>query len=157
MYDPILVPVDGSDAATRAADEAFQFARANGGSIHLLFVLDESATALLLSPESMSGRFDRLRGKATELLDEYVARADGLPVETAVVRGMGVHRGIVDYAEQAGIELVVMGSRGPHGPAGVLGSTTQRVAAHTDLPVMVLTPDQDDESGDAPDQDEPES
>lgn len=153
MYNPILVPVDGSDAATRAADEAFRLARNYGGSIHLLFVLDESAAALLLSSESMSGRFDRLREEAADLLDDYVARAGGLPVETAVVRGMGVHRGIVDYAEQAGIELIVMGSRGPHGPAGVLGSTTQRVAAHTDLPVMVLTPSQDDGSGDAPDRD----
>lgn len=144
MYDPILVPVDGSDAATRAADEAFRLAREHGSTVHLLFVLDESAAALLLSSESMSGRFDRLRKEASELLDEYVARADGLPVETAVVRGMGVHRGIVDYVEQAGIGLVVMGSKGPHGPAGVLGSTTQRVAAHTDVPVMVLTPDRDD-------------
>jgi nucleotide-binding universal stress UspA family protein len=139
MYESILVPVDGSEAAERAATEAFDVAREHGSTVHLLFVLDESATALLLSSESMARRFDRLRGEAEEFLSELAARADDVPVETAVARGMGVYRGIIDYAEDQGMELIVMGSTGRHGPGGILGSTSERVAANTSLPVLLLS------------------
>jgi nucleotide-binding universal stress UspA family protein len=148
MYDPILVPVDGSDAADRAVAEAFDIARESGATVHLLFVLDESATALLLSSESMARRFERLRTDAEAFLAELADGADGVPVETAVARGMGVYRGIIDYAEDEGIELIVMGSTGRHGPAGVLGSTTGRVAANTAIPVMVLSEPSEPEGAD---------
>ncbi|WP_276257398.1 universal stress protein [Haloglomus litoreum] len=148
MYDPILVPVDGSDAAARAVEEAFDIARESGATVHLLFVLDESATALLFSSESMGRRFERLRTEAEAFLAELADDAAGVPVETAVTRGMGVYRGIIDYAEDVGIELIVMGSTGRHGPAGVLGSTTGRVAANTDIPVMVLSEPKAAESAD---------
>lgn len=139
MYDPILVPVDGSDAAELAATEAFDIAREHGATVHLLFVLDESATALLFSSESMGRRFDRLRKEAEEFLAELAENAPDVTVETAVVRGMGVYRGIIDYADDEGIELVVMGSAGRHGPAGVLGSTSERVAANTPIPVLLVS------------------
>lgn len=142
MYDPILVPVDGSEAAERAVAEAFDIARESGATVHLLFVLDESASTLLFSSESMGRRFDRLRGEADEFLADLAADADsdGVPVETAVTRGMGVYRGIVDYAADQGVELIVMGSTGRHGPGGVLGSTTERVAANTTVPVLLVSP-----------------
>lgn len=149
VYDPILVPVDGSDTAERAVEEALRLARDGGATVHLLFVLDESASTLLFSSESMSARFDRLRGEAKEFLGRLAEGADDVPVETAVVRGMGVHRGIVDYAEGEGVELIVMGSRGRHGPAGVLGSTSERVAAHTSIPVLLVSePSADGADGD---------
>jgi nucleotide-binding universal stress UspA family protein len=148
MYDPILVPTDGSEASARAAEEAFRLARAFDTTVHLLFVLDESAFSLLFSKESMGPRFERLMAEAEEYLDDLAGRAGDVPVVTATVRGMGVHRGIADYARNEGVELVVMGSRGRSGPAGVLGSTTHRVTGSTDVPVLVVSapgPEADEE------------
>lgn len=148
VYDPILVPVDGSEAAERATAEAFMLARETDATVHLIYVLDESASTLLFSSESMGARFDRLREEAVGFLDDLAADAGGLSVETAVVRGMGVYRGIVDYAEDQGVGLVVMGTRGRHGPAGILGSTSERVASHTDIPVLLVSPPGEDDRGD---------
>lgn len=148
MYDPILVPVDGSEASERATAEAFRLAREAEATVHLVYVLDESASTLLFSSESMGARFDRLREEAAGFLDDLGADAGEVPIETAVVRGMGVYRGIVDYAEDQGMELIVMGTRGRHGPAGILGSTSERVASHTEIPVLLVSPPPGDEAGD---------
>jgi nucleotide-binding universal stress UspA family protein len=150
MYDPILVPTDGSEVSARAAEEAFRIARKFDATVHLIFVLDESASSLLLSTESMGPRFERLMKEAGEYLADLADRSGDVPVRTETVRGMGVYRGIVEYAESEGTELIVMGSRGRSGPAGVLGSTTNRVTASTDLPVLVISaPEGNEESGDA--------
>ncbi|MFB6205154.1 MAG: universal stress protein [Haloglomus sp.] len=138
MYDPILVPVDGSDTAARAAAEGFRIAEELGSTVHLLFVVDESAAAMLLTSETMADRLERLRGEAHEFLAELADTTD-VPVETAVVRGMKVHRAIIDYAETEGIGLIVMGSRGRSGPGGILGSTSERVAANTAIPVLLVS------------------
>jgi nucleotide-binding universal stress UspA family protein len=139
MYDTILVPTDGSQAAHRAVDEAYRLARETGATVHLLFVLDESARSLLLSTESMGSRFDRLRKEAEQFLADLAAEAEYVSVKTALTRGTQVYRGIVDYAEREGVDLIVMGSTGRSGPGGFLGSTTQRVTVNTSLPVLVVT------------------
>lgn len=157
MYDTILVPTDGSDAAHRAAGEAYRLARETGATVHLLFVLDESARSLLLSTESMGSRFDRLRKEAEQFLADLAAEAELVSVKTAVSRGTQVHRGIIDYAEREGIDLIVMGSTGRSGPGGLLGSTTQRVTVHTSLPVLVLTSGEVEDEPPADAVDEPET
>lgn len=156
MYDPILAAVDGSDAARRAAEEAFRLAREFDATVHLLYVLDESASTLLLSTESLSNRFDRLRSDAEEFLADLAADAGDLAVETAVIRGMGVYRGIVGYAEREGVELIAMGSRGRHGPAGVLGNTSERVGANTDIPVLLVSGPEEPPDDEPPDEEAPD-
>ena len=43
MYQRILVPVDGSEAATKALAAALQLGREAGGRVRILHVLDELA------------------------------------------------------------------------------------------------------------------
>lgn len=146
MYERIVVPTDGSETAARAAREAFRIAEGTGATVHVVSVVDESGSTLLFAPESMGALLERLADEAEAAVENLAATApDGVAVETDVVRAMQVYRGIVSYADRVGADLVVMGSQGRGGVGGVLGSTTERVASHTDLPVLVISEAQDEE------------
>lgn len=62
-----------------------------------------------------------------------------MDVETDVIRGTAIFRAIVGYAEEAGADLLVMGSTGRGGVGGILGSTTQRVTENIGVPVLVIS------------------
>lgn len=140
MYERIVVPTDGSEASMRAAREAFDIAAESGGTVHVVSVVDESASSLLLSGESMGPLMERLHEEAEDHVEAVAAEApSGLDVETDVIRGTAVFRAIVGYAEEGGADLLVMGSTGRSGVGGILGSTTQRVTESTGIPVLVVS------------------
>ena len=147
MYDRMLVPTDGSDVAELAVDQAVDLAERYGATLHALYVVDVDAVNLGLGTEQV----DRIRqGKFGEM-EELKAKADaatGAVADAARERGVEVveevrvgrpHRVIADYADEADIDLIAMGS---HGRAGVsrvlLGSVTERVLRSTDRPVLVV-------------------
>lgn len=140
MYRRIVVPTDGSEASMRAAREAFDVAAESGGTVHVVAVVDESASSLLLSGESMASLIERLHDEAEEHVETIAADAPpGVAVETDVIRGTAVFRAIVGYAEEVDADLLVMGSTGRGGVGGILGSTTQRVTENTAVPVLVIS------------------
>jgi len=63
----------------------------------------------------------------------------GLTVETRMEEGIP-HKAIVDYAESADIDLLVMGTHGRTGRDRVanLGSVTDRVVESSPVPVLVV-------------------
>lgn len=139
VYDTILVPTDGSDAAAGAAAEAFDLARSLGATVHLVYVVDESATSFLLSGDTMSAVLEKLTEEGDAVVDEAAAGAGDVETVTEVIRGVGVHEAIVEYVEREGVDLVVMGTRGRHGVDHLLGSTTERVLGRIDVPVLVVS------------------
>ena len=59
--------------------------------------------------------------------------------KTSMLEDSEVYRGILTAAQQADAGLIVMASKGRHGlTALVLGSETQRVLAHSAVPVLVV-------------------
>lgn len=140
MYRRIVIPTDGSEASMRAALEAFDVAAESGGTVNVVAVIDESASSLLFSGESMGPLMERLHDEAEEHVEAIAAEAPpGVEVETDVIRGTAVFRAIVGYAEKVGADLLVMGSTGRGGVGGILGSTTQRVTENTAIPVLVIS------------------
>lgn len=138
MYDTIMVPTDGSEVSARAAREAFDLARAFGATVHIVFVVDESASSFLLAGDTMAGVLSELRSEGERAVDALAESAGDVDVETAVVRGVSVPESIVEYATDNGIDLIVMGTHGRHGMERLLGSTTERVLTATDVPVLVV-------------------
>lgn len=147
MYERILIPTDGSDVAQAAVDQAIDIAEKYGAEVHALFVADTDAIAYGLGAEQV----DRIRqgnfAAMTELRED-AEEATGYVRERAEARGLEFrerhaggqpHRMIADYAEDEGIDLIVIGS---HGRAGVrralLGSVTERVLRSTHVPVLVV-------------------
>lgn len=145
MYERIVVPTDGSERSMDAAREAFALVAEGGGSVYVVSVVDESASSLLLTGESMGSLIERLQEDAQSNVESVAAAApSGVDVRTDVIRGMSVYQAIVDYAEDVDADLVVMGSAGRGGVGGILGSTTQRVTENVGLPVLVVPEDAED-------------
>lgn len=134
-YERAVVPTDGSDAAERAAECALSFAEFVGAAVHVVHVLDTTRYDLEEAPEDVAGLLwegghDVVESAALE------ARRRDLDVTTEVLRGIPDVE-ILEYADRVDADLIAMGVRGETlGTAGVLGSTTGRVAGRSRWPVL---------------------
>ncbi len=140
-YGDVLIPTDGSDAASAAVEHGLAIAERYGGTVHALSVVDLS---------SLVGSYDAGPGIST-VLDAWsddCERAVGTVAEAADARDVEVvtnvvqgtpYRAITDYVDEAGIDLVTMGT---HGRTGVerylVGSVTERVVRTGDAPVLTV-------------------
>ncbi|SDQ46667.1 universal stress protein [Natronobacterium texcoconense] len=147
MYNRILVPTDGSKVAQTAVDNAIDLAEKYGAEVHALYVADTDAIAFGLGTEQVD-RIDQGDFASMTELREDAENATGYVVEQAEKNGLTAvehhaggkpHEKIAGYAENNGIDLIVIGS---HGRSGVrralLGSVTERVLRSTHVPVLVV-------------------
>jgi nucleotide-binding universal stress UspA family protein len=137
----ILVPVDGSACASRAAAFAAQLARTTGARITLMHVLDASpATGLGLVALAADELQAVLSRSATGSFDAALVAIGqpGIEVDRFVALGHPAME-IVRYASDIGADLVVIGSRGRSAVKElVLGSVSDQVARHSSCPVTLV-------------------
>lgn len=148
MFDLIVVPVDGSRFAEAALPHARHLARTAGGAIRLVMahhVLPAWSPALGF-PDAGASLEQETRAREEQYLSTLAAAeaaASGRPVSTALVDG-AAGDALVHHIEASGAGLVVMATHG-RGPASRfwLGSTTDYVLRHVQVPVLVVRPDGD--------------
>ncbi|GAB3699223.1 universal stress protein [Halorubrum pallidum] len=140
LYDRILVPTDGSAEGMRAVTHALDLAAVHGAVVHALYVIDTASYAGMPMDSSWEGVGDLLRddaAEAVEAVEELAAETD-LTVETAVAEG-SPSREIIRHAEDAGCDLIVMGT---HGRGGIdrllLGSVAEKVVRGSSIPVLTV-------------------
>lgn len=146
MVERILVPTDGSEQAMRA----FRFATETFPDAELtaLYVLDFLETGYRSGRERGSqdpdSEFNKRVAEVTAFLDDYVSEGEaaGVSVTTdhtvAYERGQEA-RGIIDYADDNDVDLIVMGSHGRTGVSRVLlGSVAEKVVRRAPIPVLVV-------------------
>lgn len=147
MYDEILLPTDGSEAAEAALDHAVRLARAFDASVHVLSVVEPIPAVEMdaaLVHERLSESAQLAVDRACERLD-----AAGVPHESSVRDG-SAHRAILAAAEEAAADLIVMGTHGRTGVGRVLlGSVTERVVRSADAPVMTVRYHPEDDEAEA--------
>ncbi|QLH78250.1 universal stress protein [Halosimplex rubrum] len=140
MYDDILLPTDGSKGTTETVEHAIAIARDNDATVHVLYVVDSRRyRAAEADTKDEIVRSLEVEGeRAVEDL-EVDLEDEGLAVETEMRDGIP-HREIVEYVDEAGIDLVVMGTHGRTGRDRVqnLGSVTDRVVEDVHTPVLVV-------------------
>jgi nucleotide-binding universal stress UspA family protein len=138
MYDSVLLPTDGSDAAATALDSAVETADAHGATLHLLSVADER---IALAAEDTAATREDLREQARAAVDAAAetASAAGVHVESSVRDGVPF-REILAHAVEADVDLVVVGTHGREGREKRvnMGSTAERVVNQADRPVLVV-------------------
>ncbi len=143
--DPVAGPVvfayDGSDLAKLAiADAGRQLAPGRAGLV--LTVWQPFDVGFL--PAS-AARFDAkdasaVRRAAEQTADEgaSLAQAAGFEARGVAVEGAPAWKGIVGVADEHDASLIVLGSHGRSGLAGVLiGSVAEAVAAHSSRSVLI--------------------
>ena len=138
MYQRILVPTDGSEATERAVENAVDLAKQYGATIHALYVVDSGTYGSLEAGADIV--VESLEAEGQEAVEGVVQAAEraGVDVTTSVQSGTA-HQTIIDYAEEEGCDLVVMGTHGRSGlDRYLLGSVTEKVVRRSDVPVLTV-------------------
>lgn len=147
MYERILVPTDGSEATTKTLDHALGVA-APDATVHALYVVDRRLYLAAEKDEQDDVR-DRLHQEGSDAVEAVAAYVgEDAEVVTAVEEGIP-HKRIVEYAEEAGLDLVAIGTHGKTGRERMvgLGSVTEEVVERSGVPTLVVRID-DDQSAD---------
>jgi nucleotide-binding universal stress UspA family protein len=139
---PVVVGVDGSENARAAAHLAAEEARRRSAPLELVSALPRA----FLGPTTVApepGLFSAVHEQVSEMLRSVTAEvtdaAGDSPVSWSVVEGAPAD---VLREASSSAQLVVLGSRGAGGVAGlVTGSTASAVVPTADCPVLVLPDD----------------
>ena len=146
MYKHILIPTDGTPPAEKAVTAGIELARESGAKVTLFTAVPEydvpgEGKAMAHQVISLAEHARRSERKAHEVLaaGAETARAAQVEFRTQYAQCNRPWEAIVDAAKLFGCDAIVMGSHGRGGLAALLlGSETQRVLAHSKLPVIVV-------------------
>lgn len=140
---PVVVGIDGTPVSEAAIAFAFEEAALRGAPLVAVHTWRETAFDIAMSPNIAAEYWRSASENAREVVAERLAGwREKYPdvVVTTEVRGNGPAEHLVRQSTQA--QLVVVGSRGRGGFAGLaLGSTSQAVLHHADSPVVVVRAD----------------
>lgn len=146
----ILMPTDFSACANSALSHALFLAELFDAELHLLHVVvlhDEDPFEPAHHFPDTEDLFRRLREIASSELASLIARRslDRLDLYEKTVRGISPAAEIVSYADQNGVDLVVMGRHGRRGLRRfLLGSVTEEVIRIAACPVLTVRAGGDD-------------
>jgi nucleotide-binding universal stress UspA family protein len=133
----IVVGVDGSEQSLSALDWAVTEARLRGGEIRLVTAWFYPPLATPVGQPVIDDTFRKSAEQVQASALAGVADA-GVPVSGQVVENSAA-AAILDAA--VGADLVVVGSRGHGGFAGLLlGSVSAQVIHHAPCPVLIVRP-----------------
>jgi len=142
MFKKILLPTDGSELSSKAVSGAVDMAKRLGASIVGVTVIEPYSYSSLSEyrPESFEDYEARMEKIAQERLANLTqaASAAGVPVVTAVAKSFSPYEAIIEAATKNGCDAIFMASHGRRGLSAVLlGSETQKVLTHSNIPVLV--------------------
>jgi nucleotide-binding universal stress UspA family protein len=143
MYKTILIAIDGSDLSELAQQHGLALAKAFGSKTVIVHVTPPWSSlvvgdAVVMYPpadyeQTMAKSAEKLLAKASEMFT-----AAGVPCETVHNTDPQAHKAIVETAKAKGCDLIVMGSHGRHGLAGLmLGSVATKTVTHAHVPVLI--------------------
>ncbi len=145
MFHKILVAVDGSKSALKAAGLAGEIARKFGSEVTLLYVPHFPAS--VLAAWSMTGlaASERIAVQAAEEAVRELFRVaceslGSLPAKPEEKTIVGHPAEIIcQLAKESGYDLIVMGRRGLSEVSGFLmGSVSDKVSHHAHCPVLIV-------------------
>jgi nucleotide-binding universal stress UspA family protein len=147
LYAHILLPTDGSQLATRGAKAGVQLAKALGAKTTVVFVGMPYAAAVYgdaevyyaLPSPSEHKRFSQAAAQKAFAPVVLAAKRAGVGCATLLAENSRPWEAILKTARARKCDAIVMASHGRSGLVGMfLGSETQRVLAHSKIPVLVI-------------------
>ncbi|KNZ32742.1 MAG: universal stress protein UspA [Methylibium sp. NZG] len=143
MYQRILVPTDGSDITAKAVKTAVSLAQSLGARLYTICVKEPFPYSAIseMQPTPPQEFFDAQERIAAKRVQAVVdtCNAAGVPCEAHTVEALHPWEAIIDHAQRQQCDLVVMASHGRRGVAALLlGSETQRVLTHSQVPVLIV-------------------
>jgi len=138
MYSDILIPTDGSESVNQVLEHTTDIADGRDVTAHVLYVVDDRAF-LAMDDEIHDEVLEDLKAEGQEAVSAVQAalEAEGIEVSTAIAQGDPADL-IVSYVEDAGIDLVTMGTQAGEYEKNMLGSTSQKVVTKSPVPVLTV-------------------
>lgn len=149
-FQKILVGIDGSDKSLEAADYSISIAKNTNAQLIILNVLETEPWYYGKrayewgSAEELYKVYENEKAEIQKILDEIKEKAKTLGIQSKtkilmIPRIEGTINPILKYAEDEGIDLIVVGTRGRTGiKRMLLGSVASGVVAFAHCPVMVV-------------------
>lgn len=147
MYKHLVVAVDGSETSINALKHAAELAGVNGARLTLVHVANP-AEYMALAPEFLQHESYEAAAIAqgNEVLDAAERTARELGVENIVKHLLVANKGaremaqdLVDYADENGADLLVLGTHGRTGLMHLLmGSFAETVMRQSHLPLLII-------------------
>jgi nucleotide-binding universal stress UspA family protein/hemerythrin-like domain-containing protein len=143
LYRHILVPVEATDLSIDTVSKAVEFAKTIGARITFVHArsdfgaTDGGALVHAMSPKDYA---QGAAGSAHAILarGEVEAQTLGVPYQSVAKTSDRPYEVIIDTAEEFDCDLIFMASHGRRGLKNLfVGSQTQKVLAHTTIPVLV--------------------
>jgi nucleotide-binding universal stress UspA family protein len=138
----ILFPTDFSKGSEVSASYALDLARRYGARLHVLHVIYdiEKGAGWYVSHINTEELYREMRASAEKEMERLGGeQLEGYKdMEHAVLRGVPYEE-IIRYAEDNGVDLIVMGSHGRKGLDRVIfGSTAAKVVKNAHCPVLTV-------------------
>ena len=145
MFSHILIPTDGSRLALKGAKAGVKLAAALGARVTAVYVIQPYFPAVygevaLYVPNAKEYRqaAERMAKKALAAV-QALARAARVPCATVLTTDPQPWGGILRIAHSKKCAAIALASHGRGALGGlILGSETQRVLAHSKIPVLVI-------------------
>jgi len=139
----ILIPVVKSEYNDKIISYAIILAKGSGASITAIHILDKSAQGDLgdLFPMKLEEYENATSKRAKELLTEVqqVIEKQGIKTGIEVIGAKSVPKGIIDYAKESGVDVIIIGTKGLTGVEKFLmGSVASAVIDHAHCPVFAI-------------------
>jgi len=148
MFSHILVAVDGSNAARMALSCAIREADAHGAALHVVYVVQTGFWTAGSVQDSADEANQQAYESAVMTLKREAESVTRAAIESAEEAGVTAtasvrfgHPGeqIITAAQEAGADLLVIGSRGMGAAERfILGSVSSFVVAHSPISAMVV-------------------
>lgn len=146
MFTRIMLATDGSKLSQKAVKSAIEMATKFNAELVAVKVIpryvqtyfEGSFTVADIDVKSIEAQW---AAGAQVVLDKIAtsAAAKGVSVKTAVIKSDDISDGLVKTANKMKVDLIVMASHGRKGIKRLLlGSETQNVLTHSEVPVLVL-------------------
>ena len=150
----ILLATDGSENSARARGLAVELSEATSAELHVVYVGEDAYSSTLIYPEAiepggttredpllleqLEGQFEQMSRRVLQTEAHKVREVGGTVVQAHLRMGKAAAE-IVDLAEELGVGLLVMGSRGLGGiKRALMGSVSDAVVHHAHCPVLVV-------------------
>lgn len=146
MYKRILVPTDGTALSKKAVKSAVALAASLGAELVALYVVPryplsffEGGVTIPVEDVERTEQAWSDQGQAVADTAQRLAAAAGVKAKAITVKSDLVAEAVLAAARKHKCDLVVMASHGRRGLKRLLlGSETQHVLTHGNLPVLVL-------------------
>ncbi len=146
MFKHILIPTDGSVVARKAVKAGVALAKALGAKVTAYYALEAFqpyvyGDGYVIDTSTIKSFDERARETGRKYLAEVekAAQAAGVDCETLITKPGTAYQGIIDAAKKKKCDAIFMASHGRGEFASLLlGSVTQKVLAHSKIPVVVF-------------------